>query len=160
MQQLIEFATTNPILVTIFLVLLFLFLRTFVVAAGAKSINTMEAVRMMNKEDALVLDVRTQEEFAKAHISGATNIPLGLIDARISDLHGSKSSPVIVVCQSGNRSMQAARALKKHGFENLFNMSGGMVSWQQANLPAISGTKGGNKDKNSSDNSSKKNNLI
>jgi GrxC family glutaredoxin len=156
MQQIIEFSTTNPVLVTIFLVLLTLFLRTFIVAAGAKSINNMEAVRLMNKEDALVLDVRTQEEFLQGHIPGATNIPLGLVDARISDIHERKSSPVIIVCQSGNRSMQAARSLKKHGFEDIYNMSGGMVSWQQANLPVISGNKSGNKDQGSSQKSAKK----
>lgn len=143
MQQIIEFSTTNPILVTIFLILLFLFLRTFIATGSAKSINTMEAVRMMNNEDPLLLDVRTQQEFQQGHIASATNIPLGLVDTRISDIQNKKSSPVILICQSGNRSMQAARTLKKHGFENLFNLSGGMSGWQQANLPVASGSKSG-----------------
>jgi len=109
---------------------------------------------MMNKEDAFVLDVRTQEEFGQGHITNSTNIPLGLVDARISDIQNKKSSPVIIVCQSGNRSMQAARVLKKHGFEKLFNLTGGMLSWQQANLPVASGKK--SKDKSSSNKSGKK----
>lgn len=143
MQQIIEFATANPILVTIFLVLLFLFLRTFVAAGGAKSINSMEAVRMMNHENPLVLDVRTQDEYKQGHIAGSKNIPMGLVDARIADIQDSQSSPVILVCQHGNRSMQAARSLKKHGFEKIFNLSGGMHGWQQANLPVQSGSKSG-----------------
>lgn len=157
MQQIIEFATTNPLLVTVFLVVLFLFLRTFIATGGAKSINCLEAVRMMNKEDAFVLDVRTQEEYKQGHITSSTNIPLGLVDTRISDIQNKKSSPVILVCQSGNRSMQAARALKKHGFEKIFNLTGGMLSWKQANLPVLSGNKAGsNKDKNNSKKSDKK----
>lgn len=147
MQQIIEFATANPILVTLFLVLLFLFLRTFVAAGGAKSINTMEAVRMMNHENPVILDVRTQDEYQQGHIVGSRNIPLGLIDTRITDIQESQSSPVILVCQHGNRSSQAARSLKKHGFDKLFNLSGGMHGWQQANLPVQSGSKsGGGKD--------------
>lgn len=98
---------------------------------------------MMNHEDPVMLDVRTQDEYTQGHISGSKNIPLGLIDARISDIQDRKSSPIILVCQSGNRSMQAARSLKKHGFEKIFNLSGGMHSWQQANLPVQSGSKSG-----------------
>jgi len=157
MQQIIEFSSANPVLVTIFLVLLFLLLRTFVATGSAKGINNMEAVRLMNNDNAFVLDVRTQEEFAKGHINTATNIPLGLVDARISDIQNKKSQPVILVCQSGNRSMQAARALKKHGFENIYNLTGGMGSWQQANLPVSSGAKSGSgKEKSSSKKSGKK----
>jgi len=156
MQQIIEFSTTNPVLVTIFLVLLTLFLRSFIVTSAAKGINNNEAVRLMNKEDALVLDVRTQEEYQQGHISGATNIPAGLVDARISDIQDRKSTPVILVCQSGNRSMQAARSLKKHGFEDIYNMSGGMAGWQQANLPVLSGSKSGARDQGTSGKSAKK----
>lgn len=143
MQQIIQFAAANPILVTIFLVLLFLLLRTFIVTGGARAMNNMQAVRMMNHESPLILDVRTQDEFKQGHIAGAKNIPQGLLDTRITDIQDRKSSPVILVCQSGNRSMQAARILKKHGFENLHNLTGGMLSWQQANLPVQSGSKSG-----------------
>lgn len=157
MQQIIEFSTANPLLVTIFLILLFLFLRTFISTGGAKSINTMEAVRMMNNEDPLLLDVRTQQEYQQGHIASATNIPLGLVDTRISDIQNKKSSPVILICQSGNRSMQAARILKKHGFEKIFNLSGGMGGWQQANLPVSSGGKSGSsKEKGNQKKSGKK----
>lgn len=117
----------------------------------------MEAVRLMNKENAFVLDVRTQDEFSQGHISDAINIPLGLVDTRISDIHDKKSLPIILVCQSGNRSMQAARLLKKHGFANIYNLTGGMASWRQANLPVSSGAKSkSGKDKGSSSKPDKK----
>ena len=141
MQQLLDFATHNPILVTAFVVLLALLVRSYLVAAAAKNLSNMEAVRLMNQENALLLDVRTAEEFQKAHIANSINIPLGLLESRISEIQNRKDEPVILLCQSGNRSSQAANTLKKHSFEQIYNLSGGMLSWQQANLPIESGAK-------------------
>jgi len=141
MQQLVEFASNNIILVSAFFIILFLLIRSYIVPAGAKSITAMEAVRLINHNEALVLDVRTQEEFAKSHILNAVNIPMGLLSARISEIQNRKSDPVILVCQSGSRSLQSARTLKKNEFGQLYNLSGGMLSWQQANLPTESAAK-------------------
>ncbi|WP_455209533.1 rhodanese-like domain-containing protein [Kaarinaea lacus] len=135
MQQLTEFIANNIVLVSAFFIILFLLLRTFFVSAGAKSVTAMEAVRLINHNNALVLDVRTQEEFAKSHILNAVNIPMGLLSSRISEIQDRKTDPIILVCQSGNRSLQSARTLKKNTFDQLYNLSGGMLSWQQANLP-------------------------
>ena len=140
-QQLTDFAANNIILVAAFFILLFLLLRTYISPSGAKNVTAMEAVRLMNHDNALVLDVRTQEEYQKSHIANSVSIPLGLLSAKISEILNNKSDPVILVCQSGNRSMQAARTLKKNAFDNLYNLSGGMLSWEQANLPIESGAK-------------------
>ena len=142
MQQLIDFATNNIILVSAFFVLLILLLRTYITPGGANAVTAMQAVRLINHNDALVLDVRTQDEYQKSHILNSVNIPLGLLDSRISEIQDRKTQPVILVCQSGNRSQQAARTLKKHEFIQLHNLSGGMLSWEQANLPIESGAKG------------------
>ncbi|MGD8567027.1 MAG: rhodanese-like domain-containing protein [Gammaproteobacteria bacterium] len=142
MQQLIDFAANNAILVIAFFVLLGLLLRTYITPGGAKSVTASQAVQLINHEDALLLDVRTQEEFQKSHILNAINIPLGLLDSRIADIQEQKARPVVVVCQSGSRSQQAARTLKKHAFDRIHNLSGGMLSWQQANLPVESNSKG------------------
>ena len=141
MQQLIDFAANNIILVAAFFIILFLLLRTYISPSGAKNVTASEAVRLMNNESALVLDVRTLEEYQKSHIVNSVSIPLGLLSSRISEIQNRKSDPVIIVCQSGNRSMQAARTLKNNAFEKLYNLSGGMLSWGQANLPTESGTK-------------------
>ncbi|MEJ2180637.1 MAG: rhodanese-like domain-containing protein [Gammaproteobacteria bacterium] len=141
MQQLIDFAANNIILVAAFFIILFLLLRTYISPSGAKNVAASEAVRLMNNENALVLDVRTLEEYQKSHIVNSVSIPLGLLSSRISEIQNRKSDPVIIVCQSGNRSMQAARTLKSNAFEKLYNLSGGMLSWGQANLPTESGTK-------------------
>jgi GrxC family glutaredoxin len=141
MQQLIDFAANNIILVSAFFIILFLLIRSYIVPAGAKSVTAMEAVRLINHNNALVLDVRTQEEFAKAHILNAVNIPMGLLSSRLSEIQNRKSDPVILVCQSGSRSLQSASTLKKNAFGQLYNLSGGMLSWQQANLPIESASK-------------------
>jgi rhodanese-related sulfurtransferase len=123
-------------------VILALLLRTYISPGGAKNVTAAQAVQLINHKDALILDVRTQDEYQKSHILNAVNIPLGLLDSRVPEIQDHKSHPVILVCQSGNRSQQAARTLKKHAFDEIHNLSGGMYSWQQANLPVESGAKG------------------
>ena len=103
MQQLIDFAANNIILVAAFFIILFLLLRTYISPSGAKNVTASEAVRLMNNENALVLDVRTQDEYQKSHIVNSVSIPLGLLSSRISEIQNRKSDPVILVCQSGNR---------------------------------------------------------
>ena len=103
--------------------------------AGGPSVNTLEATQMINRQDALVLDVREQAEYAQAHILNSRGLPLSQIEARVGDLEKFKDKPVIVVCASGNRSSAAAAVLRKHGFSKVFNLSGGFAAWQQAGLP-------------------------
>ena len=103
--------------------------------AGGPSVNTLEATQMINRQDALVLDVREQAEFAQSHILNARGLPLSQIEARFGDIEKFKDKPVIVYCANGNRSNSAAAALRKLGFSKVFNLSGGFPAWQQAGLP-------------------------
>ena len=103
--------------------------------AGGPSVNTLEATQMINRQDALVLDVREQAEFAQSHVLNARGLPLSQIEARVADIAKFKDKPVIVYCASGNRSSAAVAALRKHGFSNVFNLSGGFAAWRQAGLP-------------------------
>lgn len=104
-------------------------------SAGGPSVNTIEATQLINRQDALVLDVREQAEYAQSHILNSRGLPLSQIEARIGDMEKFKNKPVIVYCATGNRSSAAAAALKKHGFSNVVNLSGGFAAWQQAGLP-------------------------
>jgi len=104
-------------------------------SAGGPAVDTLGATLLINKDDALVLDVRQPAEVAAGKIVNSKNIPLGDLDARVKDLEKWKAKPVIVVCATGNRSASAAGVLKKHGFEKVFNLSGGFGAWQQAGLP-------------------------
>jgi len=139
MQQLLEFIQSHPVLVILFLGLLAMLARSYFGGTLAKNISNMDAVNLLNKNDAWILDVRTKEEFEKSHISNSQNIPLDVLANHIQQYQDKKSKPVILVCQSGNRSIQAAKILKKQAFENLYNLTDGILGWQNASLPVDSG---------------------
>ncbi len=103
--------------------------------SGVRQAGPQEAVMLMNHEDALVLDVRENSEFADGHIGKARHIPLGSIGKRLNELEKFKDRPIVVVCRSGNRSATACRTLRRAGFQNVANLAGGMIAWEQAGLP-------------------------
>ncbi len=103
--------------------------------AGGASVTTLEATQMINRQDALLLDVREQAEYAQAHILNARGLPLSQLEARIGDIEKFKDKPLIVYCATDNRSSSAAATLKKRGFSNVVILSGGFAAWQQAGLP-------------------------
>ena len=100
-------------------------------------IPSQEAVRLMNREKAVVIDVSEPGEYAVAHIAGSRNIPLGRLDAA-RELPSNKALPVIVVCASGNRAARAAKALQAKGYQKAVVLAGGLTEWKTANLPVES----------------------
>ena len=100
-----------------------------------KLVTPSGAVALMNGEETIVIDVREPHEFSAGHIENARHIPLGKIDDRAYELQESKTSPVIVACQSGTRSPQACRKLAALGFTDVYELQGGMVAWEEAKLP-------------------------
>jgi rhodanese-related sulfurtransferase len=102
---------------------------------GAREVGTLEATRLMNSGEALVLDIRDTGEYNGGRIPKSKNIPLAELDKRVEDLARFKDKPVIVACRSNNRSGAAARLLKARGFNNVYQLAGGFAAWQQASLP-------------------------
>ncbi|MCC6609582.1 MAG: rhodanese-like domain-containing protein [Burkholderiales bacterium] len=102
---------------------------------GGPWVTATQAVQLINKEDALVLDIREAPEYSAAHILNARNIPLKDLAARAKEIEKFKQKPVIVACDSGSRSGAAVTVLKQQGFANVHNLSGGLGAWQQAGLP-------------------------
>jgi rhodanese-related sulfurtransferase len=102
---------------------------------GGPSVNTLQATQLMNREDALVIDLRPAADFAKGHILGAKNLPLAELEKRAGELDKHKAKPVILHCADGNRAGDGAALLRKHGFASVVNLSGGYAAWQQAGLP-------------------------
>jgi rhodanese-related sulfurtransferase len=102
---------------------------------GGDSLSPMDATLKINREDALVLDVRTQDEFARGHIVGARHVPLADLDKRLAEFDKMKSRPVILCCQSGARSASALATLKKSGFQQVFNLRGGLQEWERSGQP-------------------------
>jgi rhodanese-related sulfurtransferase len=97
-------------------------------------VSSQEAVRLINREKAVVVDVSEPGEYALAHIAGSRNIPLNRLDAA-RELPTNKTLPVILVCASGNRAARAARALQAKGYAKAVVLTGGMKEWTTANLP-------------------------
>ena len=103
--------------------------------AGGPWVSTLQATQMMNREDALVIDVRDADAYAKGHILGARSIPLAELGRRAADLQKHKAKAVIVSCQNGDRSASAAATLRQNGFARVHPLNGGFAAWQQAGLP-------------------------
>jgi rhodanese-related sulfurtransferase len=104
-------------------------------SAGGPWVDPLQATQLINREDALVVDVREPGEFGAGHVLGAKNVPLARLDAPGADLAKRKDKPVIVYCDGGERSGKAMSALKRQGFTRVANLSGGLKAWQQAGLP-------------------------
>jgi len=102
-------------------------------------LSPIEATLLMNRENALVLDVREAAEYAAGHIPNARNIPLGELGGRTDELAKYKARPVVLVCQSGSRSASARTLLEKAGFEKVHNLGGGIAGWQKDGHPLVKG---------------------
>lgn len=105
-------------------------------AQGDKTlVSPIEATLLINREDAVIVDIREQAEFAKGHIPNARHLPLGELERRSGELEKFRSRPLIVYCATGARSAAAIAALRKAGFEKLFNLRGGLLEWEKAGQP-------------------------
>lgn len=96
---------------------------------------------LINREDALVVDLSSAADFQKAHIPGARHVAMSQFDPENKDLAKVKDLPVVVVCKDGRTSAKAAQRLVKAGFEKVSTLHGGMLSWKHADLPVAKGRK-------------------
>lgn len=139
MNQLISFASQNTILVIAIIVVSLMLIHSLVgeTLRGYSSISPAESTLMINRDDALILDVRENNEYSEGHIINSVHIPLSSVKTRISELEKYKNKKIIVACRSGHRSANACATLKKEGFEHIFNLSGGVMAWSNASLPLV-----------------------
>ena len=105
------------------------------VLAQGKGLNPSEAVLLMNREKAVVIDVCEPGEFAAGHIAGARNVPLAQLEAQLPQLVKNKSTPLILVCKAGVRSGRALSVARKLGYEKAQSLAGGLKAWQAASMP-------------------------
>jgi rhodanese-related sulfurtransferase len=103
--------------------------------SGGPWVNPSEATHLINREEALVIDVRDPGEYKAGHILGARNLPVARIAEDAASVAKRKDRPLIIYCDGGNRSAKALGALKQQGFSRVVNLSGGIGAWQQAGLP-------------------------
>lgn len=104
-------------------------------AMGAPGISPTQAVLMINREKANVVDLRSAEEFAAGHLIGARHVAMENISSDLTKTVSDKKRPLILVCASGFRSQKAQRIAQQLGYENVHSLGGGLRIWQEANLP-------------------------
>jgi rhodanese-related sulfurtransferase len=137
MEQILEFIGNHPILTGLFAVVLAAWIAWEVsrLARKWKEIGTLQAVRLINRDDALVLDVSNSADHAAGHIIGAVHMPPSRIEAGDQKLLKRKDDPVLVYCKNGQISPQMANRLVKLGFTNVHVLSGGLAQWTSDQQP-------------------------
>lgn len=104
-------------------------------ATSGGGLTAANAVQLINRERAVVVDVCQPEEFAAGHVGGAKNVPVGQLEQRLPEVVKNKTLPLILVCASGARANRALGVAKKLGYEKAQVLGGGMKAWKDANLP-------------------------
>lgn len=102
---------------------------------AGREVSVQEAVQLINRKDALVVDVRDTGEFEAGHVAGARHVPEKQLTERLRELEKFRERPIIVTCRSGTRSGVAVQVLRRHGFKEAFNLGGGIAAWDQAGMP-------------------------
>ena len=137
MDQMLEFVSNHMLMSAAFVVVLSLIIKMELerFTSNITQVNPFEAIRQLNDQDAVILDVRETKEFNDGHLKDAMHIPLSEFKSRISELDKYKNKPVIAYCRSGSRSFSACKTLKKAGFETVSNLQGGIMAWESQNMP-------------------------
>jgi rhodanese-related sulfurtransferase len=106
---------------------------------GYKALRPAELTGLINRENALVIDLSASNDFEKGHIAGSKSVQPSQFDPENKLLANARELPVVVVCRTGQGSADAAKRLKKAGFTKVFWLDGGIAAWQQADLPLVKG---------------------
>jgi len=142
MDTYLEFAANHTLLVTalLFSFLLVVFTEIRRQAQGITNVEPQAAVKLINA-DAVVIDLRSSEAFARGHIVNAKNIPADELTGDQEKYKKYKSRPILAVCDAGVTSSKAVDTLRKAGHENVYGLKGGINAWTQANLPLVAAKK-------------------
>ncbi len=137
MSQLVEFIGNHPFLVMLFMTVLFLFLFTLYKdkSKAYQNVNIDQMTRLVNQQNAQVVDIRPKEAFDQGHIVNAINMPLEDITSGKAKVDKLKKKPVVVYCQVGKSSQTASQKLTDAGLEQVFNLQGGINAWISEKLP-------------------------
>lgn len=138
-QRLLEFFSNHPGLVMAFLAVLGALIWTLFQGGGrgVKKVNPSDAIRLVNSEDAIVIDVRGESEFKKGHILNSVHVPQNYLKDHLAKLEKHRQQPVIMACRTGSESARAGAVLVGHGFEKVYTLNGGILAWEAASLPLV-----------------------
>jgi len=137
MEQFIAFVIKNWLLWAGFAVVLLLLLLTEFQSRlrGPRRLSNLEATQLINRENAVIFDVRDQNAFSKGHIIGAQHLLPSQVKDKLIQLNKYKAQPIILVCEHGQQSATVGEVLRKNGFERVYSLQGGLTNWRQAGLP-------------------------
>jgi len=130
----VNFLVENWILILVAFVSGGLLVWPMVNRGGAGAVPASEAVRLINREKGVLIDVSEPAEFAASHAGGARNIPFGSLEGS-KDLPTNKTLPLLLMCPTGARASRAAGLLRKAGYEKAVAVAGGTSAWREASLP-------------------------
>jgi len=102
---------------------------------GVKEADTLQAMNLINRNDALLIDVREQSEYDSGHIINSKLMPAAKLKERVGELEKYRERPIIIVCRSGSRATPITSWLGKQGFAQVYLLTGGVSAWQKAKLP-------------------------
>ena len=138
MQQLLEYAVNHPFLVgaTVLLALAALAYEWSRTRAGGQSVGPLDAVRMLN-QGALVLDVRSRDQYDAGHVIDARNVPSADLAQSVETLKKYRDKPVLTCCETGMTAGAAARTLREQGFSKVASLRGGLQAWRAESLPLV-----------------------
>jgi len=131
----VKFIIDNWMLISVALASGAMLLWPVIQGASAGGLSTANAVQLINRERAVVVDVSETEEFAQGHVGGAKNVPVGQLEQRLPEVVKNKGLPLILVCPNGARANRALAVAKKLGYEKAQVLAGGLKAWKDANLP-------------------------
>lgn len=135
-QQIFEFIGNHLVLVGIFAFLLVAFIINESKRGGA-TVTPQNLVNLINREGAVVVDIRDTKEYGAGHIAGALSMPYASMDSKVGELETSKGKTIVLVCKMGQHAGAVGRKLKAAGFEDVRRLSGGMAEWNANSLPVV-----------------------
>ncbi|CQD41005.1 rhodanese-like domain-containing protein [Yersinia mollaretii] len=142
LQEIMQFISQHPVLSLAWVALLVAVIFTTFKSSlsKVKEITRGEATRLINKEDAVVVDIRTRDDYRKGHIASSLNLlPTDIKNGNLAELEKHKAQPIIVVCATGTTSRASAELLNKAGFERVYTLKEGISGWSGENLPLARG---------------------
>ncbi|GAB7258836.1 MULTISPECIES: rhodanese-like domain-containing protein [Dickeya] len=142
MQEIMPFISRHPILSLAWIALLVAVIVLTVKSklSKVKEVARGEAIQLINKEDAVVVDTRNRDDYRRGHIAGAINLlPNDIKNGSVGELEKHKAQPVIVVCANGMSARESAEHLLKAGFERVMVLKDGLAGWSGENLPLVRG---------------------
>jgi rhodanese-related sulfurtransferase len=141
LQRLPEFIQHNLLLAAIFAVLLVMLVAGEVgrLTRKYKAISPGQLTQLINRDNALVIDVSSIADYQAGHVIGARHVAIGQFDPEQKDLAKVKDLPVAVVCKTGQTAAGACDRLVKAGFSKVYWLDGGMAAWTGADLPVTRG---------------------